>query len=144
MGFLFASHTRFIAVFLGICTLIFFVFPGFSQEITAQFDEHISQQGVASWYSETDPGILPTTANMEKFDDSQLTCALWDVPFNTLIKVKNLENGKYVVVRVNDRGPARRLVKNGRIIDLTRAAFARIASLDRGLIPVEITLLIQN
>ena len=61
-------------------------------------------QGVASWYSESDAGILATTANMEPFDDEQLTCAIWDVPFNTLIRVTNLDNGKSIIVRVNDRG----------------------------------------
>jgi rare lipoprotein A len=98
-------------------------------------------QGVASWYSESDAGILATTANMELFDDEQLTCAIWDIPFNTLIRVTNLDNGKSIIVRVNDRGPAKRLVRKGRIIDLTKEAFSRIADLDNGLIKVKITIL---
>jgi rare lipoprotein A len=98
-------------------------------------------EGTASWYSERDAGILKTTANRETFDDGKLTCAIWDLPFNTLLKVTNLENGKFVVVRVNDRGPAKRLVKQGRIIDLTREAFSRIADLDKGLIPVKLSIL---
>ena len=97
-------------------------------------------QGLASWYSESDPGILKNTANMEIFDDQQLTCAMWDIPFNTLIRVTNLSNGKSVVVRVNDRGPARRLVSQGRIIDLSKAAFAEIADLDKGLIEIELAI----
>ena len=126
--------------FLFLCTC-FFLFGSLARQTTIEFDSMQSQKGVASWYSETDPGILETTANMERFDDSQFTCAIWDVPFNTLIKVKNIENGKSVVVRVNDRGPAKRLVRQGRIIDLTKAAFSRLSSLNRGLIPVEITVL---
>lgn len=94
--------------------------------------------GKASWYSQNDPGILLTTANMEEFDDSGLTCAIWDLPFNTILKVTNLENGKSVIVRVNDRGPARRL---NRSIDLTKAAFARIADLDKGLTDVSIEII---
>ncbi len=90
-------------------------------------------KGNASWYSQNDPGILLTTANMERFDDSLLTCAVWDLPFNTILKVTNLENGKSVLVRVNDRGPARRL---NRPIDLTKEAFSRIADLDKGLADV--------
>ncbi len=90
-------------------------------------------KGKASWYSQNDPGILLTTANMERFDDSLLTCAMWDLPFNTILKVTNLENGKSVLVRVNDRGPARRL---NRPIDLTKEAFSRIADLDKGLADV--------
>ena len=95
-------------------------------------------KGKASWYSQNDPGILLTTANMERFDDSQLTCAIWDLPFNTILKVTNLENGKSVIVRVNDRGPARRL---NRPIDLTKAAFARICGLEKGLTEVLIEIM---
>ncbi len=95
-------------------------------------------KGLASWYSQNDPGILLTTANMEIFDDSQLTCAIWDQPFNAILKVTNLENGKFVIVRVNDRGPARRL---NRAIDLTKAAFARICDLEKGLTEVSIEII---
>jgi rare lipoprotein A len=63
-----------------------------------------------------------------------MTAAHKTVPFGTQVLVKNLANGKSVRVRINDRGP---FVK-GRIIDLTRTAFSRIASLDRGLAKVEV------
>ena len=115
--------------------------------IVALFFAHIGEgfkpspiyiKGIASWYSEDDPGILETTANMEHFDDSGLTCAIWDVPFNTILKVTNLENGKYVIVRVNDRGPAKRL---DRTIDLTRATFSKIADLNKGLIEVSVEIM---
>ena len=95
-------------------------------------------QGKASWYSQNDPGILLTTANMEQFDDSQLTCAMWDQPFNTILKVTNLENGKFVIVRVNDRGPARRL---NRPIDLTKTAFSQICDLEKGLADVSVEIM---
>ncbi|PIP67491.1 MAG: septal ring lytic transglycosylase RlpA family lipoprotein [Candidatus Omnitrophica bacterium CG_4_9_14_0_2_um_filter_42_8] len=95
-------------------------------------------KGKASWYSQTDPGILLTTANMERFDDSELTCAVWDMPFNTILKVTNLENCKTVIVRVNDRGPAKRL---NRPIDLTKEAFSRIADLDKGLADVSVEIM---
>ena len=94
--------------------------------------------GVASWYGFSSPGILKTTANMETFDENVLTCATWDYPFNTYLKVTNLENGKSIIVRVNDRGPAERLVKKGRIIDLTKKAFSEIADPDRGLVRAKI------
>jgi len=95
-------------------------------------------KGKASWYSQNDPGILLTTANMERFDDSELTCAIWDLPFNTILKVTNLENNKSVIVRVNDRGPARRL---NRAIDLTKQAFSKIADLEKGLTEVSIEIM---
>ncbi|MBU4590000.1 MAG: septal ring lytic transglycosylase RlpA family protein [Candidatus Omnitrophica bacterium] len=98
-------------------------------------------KGMASWYSKDDPGILETTANMERFDDAKLTCAMWDLPFNTVLKVTNLENGKFIFVRVNDRGPAQRLVQQGRIIDLTKAAFLRLSDLENGLIRVSVEII---
>lgn len=95
-----------------------------------------SVQGIASWYSETDPFINKHTANGEVFDDSKLTCASWHHPFNTRLKVTNLSNGKSVVCRVNDRGPAKRL---NRVIDLTIGAFKKIAPARKGLIRVSVT-----
>lgn len=95
-------------------------------------------EGIASWYGFCSPGVLKTTASMEAFDENALTCATWNFPFNDYLRITNLENGKSVVVRVNDRGPARRLVGKGRIIDLTKEAFSRIADLDRGLIRTRI------
>jgi len=97
--------------------------------------------GVASWYSKQDPGIRKHTANNEIFDDTELTAAMWDIPFNQKIKVTNLENGLSVIVRINDRGPHRRLVRQGRIIDLSKQAFATIASLGKGLIDIQLEFL---
>jgi len=103
--------------------------------------KNVTFNGVASWYSCNDKGILKTTANMEIFDDTKLTCAIWSLPFNTYLKVTNLDNGKSVIIRVNDRGPAKRLVKKGRIIDLTKEAFRRIGDLNQGLINVKVEIL---
>ena len=97
--------------------------------------------GKASWYSKQSPGINKYTANNEIFNDRDLTCAMWGAPFNQTVKVTNRSNGKSVVVRVNDRGPHFHYFRQGRVIDLTKAAFAKIASLDSGLIDVEVTLL---
>jgi rare lipoprotein A len=112
-----------------------------SQIVYLHSSDPIIQIGQASWYSRQSPGINKYTANNEIFDDSDLTAAMWDVPFNQRVRVTNLENGKSVIVRVNDRGPHRRFVEEGRLIDLTRQAFATIASLDRGLIEIELELL---
>ena len=99
------------------------------------------QFGKASWYSRQSPGINKRTANNEIFNDQALTAAMWNVPFQQLIKVTNLDNGKSVIVRVNDRGPHKRFVRKGRMIDLSRQAFTRIASPRKGLINVQIELL---
>lgn len=97
--------------------------------------------GRASWYSRTDPGINRHTANMEIFDDRDMTCAMWNVPFNQKLRVTNLANGKSVIVRVNDRGPHKRYVRKGRVIDLTKAAFKRLSGSQKGLIRVQIEFL---
>lgn len=72
--------------------------------------------GKASFYADKFHGRL--TASGEVFHQDSLTCAHKNLPFNTLLQVVNLRNGKKVVVRVNDRGP----FKAGRIIDLSKAA----------------------
>ncbi len=91
--------------------------------------------GVASWYSESDPSINLHTANGEVFDDSQMTCASWDYPFGTILRVTSVKNGKSIVCRVNDRGPSKRL---GRLIDLTKSGFGKMAPLKAGLIQVKV------
>ncbi|MBU0683246.1 MAG: septal ring lytic transglycosylase RlpA family protein [Candidatus Omnitrophota bacterium] len=97
--------------------------------------------GIASWYSEFSPGIKKTTANMETFDHDKMTCAMWGIPFNTQVEVTNIANDKKVLVRVNDRGPAKRLCRKGRIIDLTMAAFKKIETLSTGLANVRIRII---
>ena len=97
--------------------------------------------GKAAWYSENSPNINPRTANNELFSDKAMTCAMQDVSFNQRVKITNLANGKSIIVRVNDRGPSKRFVRQGRIVDLTRNAFSKIASLKDGLIKIRLELL---
>ncbi|MEU4401002.1 septal ring lytic transglycosylase RlpA family protein [Micromonospora orduensis] len=81
----------------------------------------------ASFYSD---GQL--TANGESFNPNELTAAHKTLPFNTKVRVTNPNSGKSVVVRINDRGP----FIDGRCLDLSRAAFATIASVDVGALTV--------
>jgi rare lipoprotein A len=74
------------------------------------------ETGIASWYGEEFHGKY--TANGEIFDLNQLTAAHRTLPMPTIVRVTNLENGRSIEVRVNDRGPYAR----GRIIDLSRRA----------------------
>lgn len=90
--------------------------------------------GIASWYGPELEGN--PTASGEPFDPSGLTAASWHHPIGTHLEITNVETGDTVRVRVNDRGPARRL---GRLIDLSEASFARIADPDLGLVRVEVT-----
>ncbi|MGD2278668.1 MAG: septal ring lytic transglycosylase RlpA family protein [Candidatus Omnitrophota bacterium] len=94
--------------------------------------------GRASWYCEQSPGINLRTASNEIFDHNILTCATWGFPFDTILEVKNVNNGRKVLVRVNDRGPAKRLYQEGRVVDLTKAAFEEIEDPDKGLAEVEV------
>ncbi|MBI5421754.1 septal ring lytic transglycosylase RlpA family protein [Candidatus Peregrinibacteria bacterium] len=90
--------------------------------------------GKASYYGALFHG--KTTANGEVFDASAFTAAHRTYPFDTWLKVTNLENRKSVVVRVNDRGPY--VSDPTRVIDLSQAAFESISLLSRGIIEVKI------
>ena len=95
----------------------------------------------ASWYSVESckrEGTSGICANGEVLDDEAYTCAVWDKKFGTKLKVTNLENGLSVIVKVTDRGPAKRLVRQGRTIDLSRAAFRAIANLKSGIIQIKV------
>ena len=84
------------------------------------------EEGIASWYGPGFHGKL--TANGERYDMHGMTAAHRILPFGTRVRVTNLENGKSIVVRINDRGPFAR----DRIIDLTRTGAQRIGMLTQG------------
>ncbi|MRI83263.1 MAG: septal ring lytic transglycosylase RlpA family lipoprotein [Nitratiruptor sp.] len=92
-------------------------------------------RGVASWYGSDFHG--KKTSSGEVYNMYELTAAHKTFPMNTMVKVTNLNNGKSVIVRVNDRGP---FVKD-RIIDLSYAAAKRLGMLDTGTAPVELEIL---
>lgn len=121
----------------GIVLFLFFLWYSF-ENWPIRF--HFPVKGKASWYSRHSPGVRERTANNEKFDDTAMTCALWGVRFNQKVKVTNLATGESIVVRVNDRGPHRRFVRQGRVIDLTRSAFRQIEDEKRGLVNVRVEL----
>lgn len=97
-----------------------------------------TMSGYASWYSTAESHGIP--ASGEPLRDDALTCAAWGFPFGTRLRVEG-EDGKVVVVRVTDRGPAGRLYAQGRIVDLTRAAFEKLAPLASGLARVRVTVM---
>lgn len=104
-----------------------------------------AETGTASYYSvesclkESGQYVM---ANKEVLDDEKLTCASWFHPFGTRLKVSILDKkgtaDKSVVCVVTDRGPAKSLVKKGRVIDLSVATFAKLSPLSKGVIPVRI------
>ena len=93
------------------------------------------QSGVASFYSKSLNGSK--TSNGERHVSTAMVAAHKSLPFGTKVKVTNLNNGKSVIVRINDRGP---FVK-GRVIDLSYAAFSQIESPGKGVTKVELQVL---
>jgi rare lipoprotein A len=89
-----------------------------------------SQVGSASWYA-----LHSRTASGEMMNPSELTAAHRSLPFGTKVLVENLNNGRTVVVRINDRGP----FTGGRIIDLSKAAAASIGMINSGVAKVRVT-----
>ena len=91
-----------------------------------------TQQGIASWYGRPYHGRI--TSNGERYDMNKISAAHKRLPFDTWVRVRNLNNKKTVDVRINDRGP---FVK-GRIIDLSRAAAKKIEMIGPGTARVRI------
>ncbi|MBD2177473.1 septal ring lytic transglycosylase RlpA family protein [Pseudanabaena sp. FACHB-1998] len=91
--------------------------------------------GMASWYG---PGFDGNySASGEIFNASDLTAAHPSLPFGTLVRVVNMDNGQAVVVRINDRGP----YAHGRVIDVSQAAANVIGLVSSGVAPVRLEIL---
>src|SRR5579871_53994 len=91
------------------------------------------ETGIASWYGPTFYGH--TTANGERYDPNGLTAAHRTLPLPVNVRVTNLDNGKSLVVRVNDRGP----FTKGRIIDLSERAASLLGYKANGTARVRVT-----
>ena len=89
------------------------------------------ETGVASFYS-YECANLPM-ANGKIFDPEKNTCASWFYDFGTVLVVTSLDTGLSTEVVVTDRGPNKRLVCEGRVIDLSRKSFEEICDPDKGL-----------
>jgi rare lipoprotein A len=93
------------------------------------------QRGQATWYGGRFHG--KPTASGEPFDQNAMTAAHRTLPMDTWVRVTNVNNGRTVEVRINDRGP----YSKGRIIDLSRAAAVRLDMIRAGVIPVTVEVL---
>jgi rare lipoprotein A len=92
-------------------------------------------EGLASWYGADFNGRL--TASGEVYDMYAMTAAHKTLPLGTVVRVRNLENGKKTKVRINDRGP----YVEGRVIDLSRKAARALGMRDNGTARVKIEVL---
>jgi rare lipoprotein A len=89
-------------------------------------------QGMASWYG---PGFHGNqSASGEIFNENAMTAAHRTLPFGTLVQVTNLDNGRTVTVRINDRGP----FSGGRVIDLSAGAARVLGLIQSGVAPVRL------
>lgn len=95
-------------------------------------DLGIKDRGVASWYGKEFHGKL--AANGEVFDMTAYTAAHRKLPLGSIVRVINLENGKSVQVRINDRGP----YVIGRMLDLSHAAARELGMVEAGTTAVQI------
>lgn len=93
------------------------------------------EEGTASWYGEEFQGRR--TSSGEPYDMYAMTAAHRTLPLPSYVEITNLDNGKVVVVRVNDRGP----FHDGRLIDVSYAAAHRLGMLGRGTARVKIRVL---
>jgi rare lipoprotein A len=98
-------------------------------------DYNYDRTGIASWYGEEFEGRL--TANGEIFDLNALTAAHTTLPMPSIVQVTNLENGRSLQLRVNDRGP----FVDGRLIDVSRRAAQLLGFESRGTTLVRVTVL---
>jgi rare lipoprotein A len=100
--------------------------------------EGFIQKGLASWYGSPFHGRK--TSCGESYNMHSLTAAHKTLPMGTVLLVKNLENGKDTLVRVNDRGP----FADGRILDLSYKAARALGVVDNGMAKVQIVALVEG
>jgi len=103
----------------------------FSREQASQYRVNQVLKGECSYYADKFHG--KKTANGEIYNMNAFTAAHRTLPFNTILEVKNIKNGKTVRVRVNDRGP----FKKGRILDISLAAAKKIDLVRMGVAQIE-------
>ncbi len=101
---------------------------------SATIPSSVYQHGEAGYYAKSFG--TPLTADGETYSPDGLTAAHRSLPFGTRVRVTNLDNGRQVIVRINDRGP----YVPGRIIDLSRRAAKQLHMIKDGLVPVTLTI----
>lgn len=116
---------------IGVALFIVFFAAG-KAPAPSRGDNAPIQSGLASWYGPGFHGLQ--TAQGEPFNMNAYTAAHRSLPLGTHVRVRNLQNGRAVVVRINDRGP----YKRGVIIDLSRRAAGALGMVQDGRVPVRV------
>ena len=128
-----ASSARALSKALLVCVAFSFAGPGMPRAGAAPLS------GLASWYGEDHRGKL--MANGKRFNPDKFTAASWFYPLGTKVRVTLTSpsaSQRSVLVTITDRGPAKELVRDGRIIDLSHAPFKRLAPPYLGLVAVAV------
>jgi rare lipoprotein A len=119
--------------------LMFLIAPVMEAPLVAHLSEPIkpmrSWVGNASWYGQEFDGKI--TADGERFDSESLTAAHPNLPFGSIVRVVNPRNGKYELVRINDRGP----YQEGREIDVSYRVARKLGLVHAGVNQVRLELL---
>lgn len=98
-------------------------------------DYSYDKKGIASWYGPNFHG--KATANGERYDQNEITAAHKTLPLPSIVRVTNLENGKSIIARVNDRGP----YAHGRIIDMSKRSAELLEFKNKGIAKVRVQIL---
>ena len=106
---------------------------------TAPASPRGSQAGYATYVARSFHG--KKSASGETFDEGQLVAAHRTLPFGSVVRVTNVQNGRSVTVRIVDRGPYGQNYREGTIIDLSRAAARRLRMLREGQVPARLEVL---
>jgi rare lipoprotein A len=101
-------------------------------------DYSYDETGIASWYGPNFHGKF--TANGEVYDQNDVTAAHRTLPLPSVVRVTNLENGRTLVVRINDRGP----YVNNRILDLSRRSAQLLGVIDNGTAKVRVQIMAEE
>jgi rare lipoprotein A (peptidoglycan hydrolase) len=119
--------------------LMFLIAPGMEAPLVAHLSEPVkpikSWVGNASWYGPDFEGKV--TANGERFNAESLTAAHPSLPFGSWVRVVNPRNGKFEVVRINDRGP----YQEGREIDVSYRVARKLGLIHSGVSQVRLELM---
>ena len=118
-----------------LAVVIFIILAALIYQTVFAFTTECYYYTVASCLREGTSGRM---ANGELLKDDMLIGASWDFDFGTRLLVRNLANNKTVEIVIKDRGPAKRLYRKGRRLDLSAGAFDKIASRKSGIIQVEV------
>lgn len=118
--------------------MLLFMLSGCDNSLNVSPEGKYYESGIASWYGDDYHG--KPTANGEVYNMEALTAAHKSLPFNSIVKVVNLDNGKSVTVRINDREP----FVEGRVIDLSRKAAREIGIITSGLARVELYVILEG